>query len=338
MADPTLPSVSTAHQIQFNNYLVEFIKKLQTILPEFKRPLTRYYHYYRQFVQKDQRIEFIEEFIHYLSIYNKEIATRDEGLFSEEAQYYPHKPIQLLKSIDFKLIWRIETLTLASKESIWQYLQTLYLIGSYALKETQRFQQLLEQQKNIINGLIQSLQAEKKIQEDAQQPEPIDNNDTSAITELFGESNLITEMAMEVAKDLHLPKEQLTDPIQAIKLLFGQDGTRLQEIVSRVGSKLQNKMQNTGITSDHFVSDAKRMNERLLNKFKGVPGMPDIEKFSRNVADQVKHNMDIKQQNNGTNNALPDIDVLTQCLGENLSQLGFTNVEEFKLKMSGEHT
>src|SRR5206468_955323 len=104
---------------------------------------------------------------------------------------------------------------------------------------------------------------------------------------IFGENNIITEMAMEIAKDLNLSQETFTNPLDAIRVLFGQDGAKLQEIIVKVGNKLQEKMANGRITEADLLGDAKRMNEKLTSKFKGIPGMPNIEQFSQRVAEQI---------------------------------------------------
>ena len=167
IANSTTSATATAkpsvHQINFNNYLTDFIKKLRELIPSEERLFNKYYKYYRSVVDKGQRIEFIVEFIKYLAVYNKEVSLKDEGLFSEEPMYYPSKPIQLLKGIDFKKFWSQPQITSESKESIWKYLQTLYIIGTYVLKETHRFNVVLKKQEEIINKLVESLKYEKQI-------------------------------------------------------------------------------------------------------------------------------------------------------------------------------
>ena len=351
----------SVHQKQFNNCLVEFIDKLRKILPSnLQRSIIKYYKYYRSFltnpktpVEKKQsqseeypktRIGFIKEFLHYISKYSKEISICDEGLFSEEPEYYPNKPIQIFKGIDFKLIWRVESLTENTKISIWKYLQTLYLLSTYVLKETERFNDLLKKQQDIIYNIMQSLKLEQKIKQDAErlnEEERRKDEESSFnfnnLQDLFGENNMITEMAMEIAKELNLPNEQLTDPIQAIKLIFGQDGDKLQEIITKVGKKLQEKIQNGGITEQQLITDAKKMNERLLGKFKNIPGMPDIEKFSQQVADQITKEMEANRNHSSDDNGQPvmsTIDQLTASLSQNLQQMGINHIDEFQKNLS----
>ena len=346
MSEKIRNATASAHQLQFNNYLVSFIEQLQKVVStEHKKLLKKYYKYYRKHVDRGERIEFIKEFIDYLSKYNKEISTCDEGLFSEEPEYYPNKHIQLLKGIDFKEIWCSSLITEKTKESIWQFLRTLYVIGSYVLKETKRFTELLKKQHDIINNIMHSLKLEQKIKDDAErlnEEELKKVEETgfnfSNLTDLLGENNLITEMAMEIAKELNLPNEKLSDPFEAMSLLFGHDGSKLQEIISIVGHKLHEKMQKGGISEEQLLSDAKKMNEQLVSKFKNIPGMPDIEKFSQKVAEQITKEIEEKRQNDphGSESAsmMPSIEELTASMNHNLAQMGLDNLEQFQQNFS----
>ena len=347
------------HQKQFNNSLVEFIDKLRKILPiDLRRLMVKYYKYYQSFIKGSKtsdgtnqsqskeypktRIGFIKEFLHYISQYSKEISTCDEGLFSEEPEYYPNQPIQIFKGIDFKLIWRVESMTEKTKESIWKYLQTLYLLATFVMKEDGRFNNLVKEQKEIIYNLIQSIKLEQKIKQDAEKLNDEERKTAEENTfnfnnlqEFFGENNLITEMAMEIATELNLTNEQLTDPMQAIKLLLGQNGSQLKEIVDKITNKLQQKIQNGHINEQQLLNDAKKMNEKLIGKFKNIPGMPDIEKFSQQVAEQITKEMENKNsQNVDGSYQVPSIEELTNSLSQNLQQMGFEHIHEFQDNLS----
>ena len=201
--------VITTHQSQFNNYLIEFISQMQQVVtePHHQRFFKKYYKYYRKYVEADQRIEFIKEFVEHVSRYNREISICDEGLFSEEPEYYPGKHIQLLKGLDFKQIWRAESITEKTKESIWKFLKTLYVVGTHVLKETQRFNQLVKAQQEIVGKIVKGLKMEQKIKDEAERLNEEERQrmeaeafDFSNLTDLFGENNLITQMAIEIAK------------------------------------------------------------------------------------------------------------------------------------------
>lgn len=327
-----------SHQIQFNNYLVEFIQKLQKIVPEKKKLLSKYYKYYRTFVEQNKRVEFIEEFVRYLSKYNKEFSVCDEGLFSEDESYYPNKPIQLMKGIDFKMIWHSDNLMDGSKESIWKYLQTLYLVGTFVLKETDRYNELLKNQQEIIYNLFQSLKYEKQIKNDAEKLNQKEDNssfDLSGLGDLFNEDNVIVQIAVEIAKEINLSGGS-SDPLQAIGLLLGQDSNKLQDVITKVSQKLTNVLKDKGLTENELMEQAKKMHDKILNKLKNVPGMPNIEKLSQTLTESLEKCSQQQQQQheNGGKEELEKCQVviqeLTENLKKNLSQLGGVDLNEFQ--------
>jgi hypothetical protein len=346
MATKLIAEKTSAHLSQFNNQLVELIQKLREATPSdhaYQHKLNIYYKNYRKYVDQDRRVDFIEEFATYVSKYSKEVAICDEGLFSEEQVYYPGKTIQLLKGLDFKVLWKLETYTTETKETLWKSFQTLYIIATYVLKENNRVKDLLRKQKQIVADMAQSLQLEQKIKDEAERLNEAERRKAEAsglnldgLKELFGENNLITEMAVEIAKELDLPSDQLSNPLEAIKVLFGHNGSKLQEIIEKVGHKLTEKINNGQISEQQLVSDAKKMNQTLLSKFKGIPGLPDIEQFSKKVADQVAKDMEAKRANapEGSEPAKPTFEELTSHLKSNLQEMGFDNIEQFQSHFS----
>lgn len=330
----TAPSV---HDVQFNNYLVELIQKLRTVAPSESRVLSKYYKYYRDHVSQDKRLDFIAEFVGYLGKYSKEVSICDEGLFSEEEAYYPQKPIQLMKGIDFKKIWRNSDMTEGSKESIWKYLQTLFLIGSFVLKEHERFQELLKKQREVIDGLIQNLKYEQQIKKEADKlNEEEERTETlGGLGDLFDENNVVIQIAMEVAKELNLTDAVGGDPTKTLGLLFGQDSAKLQEIIQKVSQKLTHVLKKKNISEKELIEQAKGMYDKLLGKFKGLPGMNNIEKMSQQFADELAHNLDQAGQDDQIPNMKPEqleqiTRDLTSTLRSNFEQMDPAMFEMFR--------
>jgi hypothetical protein len=335
--------MTETHQIQFNNYLVEFIQKLKIIVPTEKKLFGKYYKYYRTFVDQKKRVDFIAEFVQYISKYNVEVSSCDEGLFSEEEGYYPGKPIQLMKGIDFKKLWKHE-LSDGSKESIWKYLQTLYIIGTFVLKETDKYNELLKKQQEIVYNLLQNMKYEKKIKDDAAQLNQTEEKnsqgsfDLSGLSELFDGDNIIFQIAMEIAKEINLPGEIGNDPISAISMLFSKDSSKLQEIIAKVGNKLTSVLKEKGLSEQDLLAQAKDMNAKILSKLKGIPGMPDIEQLSQNLAENYAAQAPTPNSSEPEKQQISE-EQLKQCqdaikesidrLKENFNQMGVTDLDSF---------
>jgi hypothetical protein len=337
--------MTDTHQIQFNNCLAEFIQKMQKLFPADKRLLSKYYKYYREFVDHGKRVKFIEEFIQYLSKYNKEISLRDEGLFSEESNYYPSKTIQLMKGIDFKRLWRQEGLSDGSKESIWKYLQTLYLIGTFVLKESNKYKDFLKNQQRVIDSLLENIKNEKQIQAEVAQLEKKEAKEASSgsglgdlnFGDIFDENNVIIQIAKEIAGEFNLSPEMSGNPLQAIQNLFGSDGTKLQEIITKITVKMTKILQEKGLNEDQLLDQARQMNDKLMNKLKGIPGMGNIEKLGKQIAENLATEIkqasvpetadDKKAQLEKCQSVVHD---LTDQLRQNFSQMDLGNLDEFE--------
>lgn len=322
------------YQIQFNNHLVEFIKQLQVCIPSEKKLFAKYYKYYRKHIDEDRRCDFIGEFVKCISKYNKEVSTCDEGLFSEENEYYPNKPIQLMKGIDFKKIWRLDDLSDESKASIWKHLQTLYLIGTFVLKEAHKYDEMLQQQQDIIYNLLQNIKYEKQIKADAKQDEQTaqsnaDGFNLDGFLEIFDENNIMTKLIHEIIKEIKFDKLDIGTIMSFIRSLlgqggltsqniisnlhksfpnmekqlcslFGQENSTPQEVIANLQEKLGNILKDSGLTEAEIAAQAEQTRDRLLHKLNNTAGMASI--FGNLFKPTTKYNSTGK----------PDKDQMTQ--------------------------
>ena len=319
------------HLIHFNNYLVEFIQKIQSTLPEsspVRRTFAKYYKYYRKFVKEDRRLEFIGEFVEHLSKYSKEFTTNDEMLFSDEKEYYPGQPVYLLKGIDFKLLWHEESLTDTTKASIWKYLQTLYIVATHILKETHRMERLLRRQKEIIENLVKSLQLEQQIKTDAEEMDKMDEEERKKLLSqgfdlkhIFGEDNSITALASELVKELKLEESGSLGPMELIGMITGQNGAKMNDLISRVTARLQDKIKKGDLDEKQLLDDAKNMSERLKGKFGNIPG---VDELSKKLAEKLSADKGSEGSTDDVSGQMDELKGIFEQLG--LSGLG--NFEE----------
>lgn len=298
----------------FNNKLVEFIKYVREIVTQ-KNEFNLYYKYYKSF---DNVNEFILEFVSLLNKYNREISEFDECLFSEEIEYYPNQPIYLFKNIDFKQIWTKNVLTKDNKLFIWKNLQVLYILGNHVTKEFNN----LNTNTELINNMIKTLKLNNKIKETAKKQNELekledekDKIDFSTIFEIFGEDNIITSIVVEIAKEMNLAKTILSNPFELIKKIFAPNSQELQNIINSISDKIKEKMISKNITEERLMEDAKKMQEKLMNKFKNMSGMPEgfagipeklfeyLKKFTDGV--KVNQNNNDSQSSSHNNDNIP---------------------------------
>lgn len=315
------------HQVQFNNYLVEFIKKLKIVFPNDKQQFSKYYKYYRQQVDDNHRIEFIAEFIQLIQKYNKEVTTCDECLFSEDTGYYPHENIYLLKNIDFKPLWRTESLDNISKTNIWKYFHTLIILGNYVLNESTQYKTLLQAQKQIVHDLIQSMKYEQKIKHDAHSSSQSDF-DFSKIGDLFNENNLMTQIIKEVLQETDIRQEFGNNPLQALGLLCGQNNTKLESIITKLVSKVTSILKEKGLSEQDLYKEAQSLLDKILDLIPNNKSIPNLEQLKLNIKKElgnvVPENEKLTDEQR-LSRCQTMIQQLTQNLKDNLLQIGMDN-------------
>lgn len=311
--------------IQFNNYLVEFISKLKLVFPDQKRLFSKYYKYYRGYVDSDRRHEFIVEFVEYISKYSKEISIRDEGLFSEEDCYYPKKPIQLLKGIDFKKLWTSGQLSETTKESLWKYFQILYLVGGYIIKEKREYTEIINKQLGILEDLVKSFKYENQIKKDAEQSTDDTLSDQGfGLDDLLGDDSIIGQIVREIMHEVQGNSELLKDPMSLLSKL-GNDGGS-SELIDKISSKVMSSIRNKGLTDEQIISELKGVLNKLKTKLTSMPGGSQISSVLTTLLDNMtKKESSSSSQTEGTSESVDATEIcnaMKQVYGTLSSHMG----------------
>lgn len=285
-----------SHQVEFNNYLVEFIRKMRVTCPTHEHSFGKYYKYYRSFVESGRRLEFIEEFIKTLSRYQKEVSTEDEGIFSEEVQYYPGQPIELLKSINFKEFWNKDgSWSEETKHAIWKYLHTLYIIGNHVLQSNQKLTRLLASQKELLKTMAEGLKNDDKIRLEAERQameerlkEEEARINLDGLLSLFGKDNIISEIAVFIVQELKMEFTSKDGPLELIKKIFDPNSQEIKEVITRIEKRLEERVKERGWTAEKIKSDLNEVTKRLGGMFKDVQGLPNIEEFCQKLTERLE--------------------------------------------------
>jgi hypothetical protein len=105
----------------FNTLMRNFITELNETFPEFKE-LAVFAMGYDAFVSLDPS-KPLETFMETMEPHSSLIMGRDVSLFEQEG-------LALGGAIDLKQMWHSQDLSEATRDAIWQYLTTLYVLGS----------------------------------------------------------------------------------------------------------------------------------------------------------------------------------------------------------------
>jgi len=294
-------------KVEFNNYLITFIESMisspclnKIYQKEFKK-YGKFFSKYSNQTSNKTLDEFIEEFHSNISPYAHEISLCYDGMFADDDPKFGTSKICLLYGIDFKDMWRTNqsTLTPEFKTQMWRDLKTLYIFSSYIVKTKKEFIKVVKEHKTIIDSMIHSLNEEKQIKAEAQKQleleklqEEADKIDFQKIFDLFGTDNHITTIIVEIVKEINLTETfsgmGSTDLIQSLSSLFSGNTDSLNGIIEKVKSKIERKMSEKGISQEDLLADAKKLQESIFTKFKGLSQMAGLSDIGDKIYDYFK--------------------------------------------------
>lgn len=252
--------------IEYFNYTLKlFIKDIIKIKPDYKETLEEYYNELLE-LENCNDDKYIKRFMRKTGEYKKLISEKSDDLFSES--------ILLLKNVDFHELWYSEGMTNEYKETIWEYIQTLYVLGETIISDSDKIKNLVENFKKIRNK--EEITAENE--EDNDLINMIKNlsenqgKENPLFDENLLENGLIGGLAKELAEDINLNdlnlnlsenSENINDVFT--NLLSGDNPMNFMNLIQNVGQKIQNKLENADLDQDKLMKEAQTMMGMLGN-------------------------------------------------------------------------
>ena len=258
----------------FNHTLKLFIDDIIKIFPDFKDPLNEYYSVIID-NETSNDDKFIKRFMRKMGPHKTHISQKDATMFSES--------ICIFKNIDFKEIWEHESLGDTGKQTIWNYLQTLYVIGDTIISDSNRIKNLLENfKKNRENGTndnsekIEEVEGNDElmnmIQNLSKQKESSGQSIANGLDENLLGGGLIGNLAKELAEeinmdDLNLNIDEKSDNVNDIlgNLMSGNNPMKFMNLIQNVGQKIESKLSDGNINQGDLVKEAQNMMGMLGN-------------------------------------------------------------------------
>ena len=260
----------------FNHTLKLFINDIIKIFPDFKEPL---HEYYNVILENDNSNEdkFIKRFMRKMGTYKTHISQKDESMFAES--------ICIFKNIDFKEIWEHESLGEDGKQTIWNYLQTLYVIGDTIISDSNRIKNLLENFKKTRENNSATTEKVEEVEEVegndelmnmiqnlSKQTDSSSKNITQGLDENLLGGGLIGNLAKELAEeinmdDLNLNIDENSDNVNDIlgNLMSGNNPMKFMNLIQNVGQKIESKLTDGNINQGDLVKEAQNMMGMLGN-------------------------------------------------------------------------
>ena len=245
--------------IEYFNYTLKlFVNDLIKIKPEYQETLKDYYgELLSMEVCNDDK--HIKRFMRKTTDLKALISTKDDKLFEES--------VILLKNIDFHELWN-SGIDDDVKGKIWEYLQTLYVLGETIISDSDKIKKLVENFKKIRNNE----ELENDDTEDGELMDMIKNlaeqqqQSNSIFDESILENGLIGGLAKELASDINLEDLNLninenSDNINDVfsNLLSGDNPMNFMNLIQNVGQKIQNKLESENIDQNKLMEEAQSM-------------------------------------------------------------------------------
>ena len=292
----------------------DFTNDLLTTFPELKKTLHPNLAAIVEYSDTDDaNINAIKE--HCLKIYPEkffDILYQNEKLFSGD------EPIYLLPGIDFLFVWS-ENISDATRKTIWKYLQLLLFALVSDMSDTTSFGDTAKLFEAIDNDEFKSKLQETIFNMDTgfdssgndagnnvgdgnsglPDPEKLHDHMNKMLNGKLG--NLAREIAEETASDINIDMEDESSVNDVFQKLF-KNPTKLMDLVTKVGSKLDTKIKSGDLKESELLADAAEMMQHM----KDMPGMENIQNlFSKAGSDkmntsamqaQMKRNINLAKQ------------------------------------------
>jgi hypothetical protein len=288
----------------FNYNLRLFVLDIIKIFPDLKEELTEYYSLVLE-NESCNEDKFIKRYMRKLSDYKELISQKNNDLFNE--------PLHILKAVDFKELMSKEEVTDTIRDTIWDYIQTLFVIGETIVSDSNSIKKLVENFKKIREGDGEIASIEDGVTENENEDEQVlemlknlseKNKQASEqgpeINEELINNGLIGNLAKELAGDINLDDFNLNidDENSNVNdvfsnLISGDNPMKFMNLIQNVGQKIQTKLSEGNIDQSKLVDEAQQMMGMLGNNnplFENLLGKTRNEMQEANAQQNSSHN------------------------------------------------
>ena len=296
----------------FNSNLKLFLLDIIKIFPEYESELRDYYGVILD-NETSNEDKFIKRYMRKLTDKKELISSKNMELFAE--------PIYILKTIDFKEFMANERMNDSIRKTIWDYLQTLFVIGETIVSDSNSIKQLVENFKKLreTDDTIPDIDSSKLEPDSLEQDEQVLNmlkslskktEESSAnLNEELINNGLIGNLAKELAEDIDLNdfnlnldenSENVNDVFS--NLISGDNPMKFMNLIQNVGQKIQSKLSDGDLDQSKLVDEAQQMMGMLGNNNPLFENL--LNKTNNQNQNQGQRNTSTGSHNNPTRDRL----------------------------------
>ena len=189
--------------------------------------------------------------------------------------------IFILKNLDFKILFESEDLSDESREKMWEYIQTLFVLGESIISDSERIKKLVKNFKRLREPVDGEDNAEAQEAKEENEPDQEDEqilnmlknlserNQNTPLDENMFKDGMIGKLAQELSEELDIEKMGLNinedSNVDSIfsNLLSGDNPMKFMNLIQTVGQKIQTKMDENGLDQEQLVNEATSMMSNL---------------------------------------------------------------------------
>ena len=247
----------------FNYYLKMFTQSIMEIFPEYKESLSEYY---KPLLENETSNEdkYVKRFMIKMKDYKTKISEKDPSMFSES--------IFILKNVDFKPIWENSELSDTNRDKIWEYLQTMYVLGETIISDCDRIQNLVKNFQRIRKGETDDENMSREDKEMIQMLKNLsENKKTEPLPESFFTDGMIGKLAEELTSEINVDDLNLnmenTGSVEDVfsNLMSGDNPMKFMNLLQTVGKNIESKISNGQLNQEKLVEEAQTMMGSLNN-------------------------------------------------------------------------
>lgn len=249
----------------FNEYMKMFVLEIKGSFPEFNDIIDGYY---TELISSDSCNDdkYVKRFMRKLKDYKTQISGKDTSMFNGE--------LCVLKNVDFEKIFASDILTENSREKIWEYLQTLYVLGESIISDSERVKNLVKNFQRLRDDTLGEEEAtnECETEEDRELLDMLKNiaeqnqntNSEPLSPEMF-ENGVIGKLAKELSEEINVESlglniDENTSADQMFSnLISGDNPMKFMNLLQTVGQKIQDKVSAEGIDQNDLINEATQM-------------------------------------------------------------------------------
>ena len=259
----------------FNEQFSLFVKDILDVFPELRQTVLEYYEdlFASETCSNDK---YVKRYMTKMREHKDKIAKRDESLFSET--------ICILKNVDFSPIWKSTELSDSNKDKVWEYLQTLYVIGETIISDSDHIQKLVKSFQKFKNGEEVEEEEDAVTKDMLNMLQGLSESNKGKVEELdenLIENGLIGNLAKELSEELSEQNLNLDmDNVESVDDVFknimaGDNPMKFMNLLQTVGQKIQNKVDSQEIDGEKLVEEATQMMSQMGGLGGGNGGLFD---------------------------------------------------------------